>query len=142
MRLGVSHRARPGKGNLLKSRRSFAAALTEAVRDAALVGLGRGMLLFGGWTGNGAGGLWLNERCGCGEVRRRMGRRVPSETAIGASMPNIVPYIRKRVIWVKNAQRAVGLVDKIRIEWLGDLNAVVVSSDAQQIPAFENIGQA
>jgi hypothetical protein len=63
----VSHRARPGKGSLL-AQAQLAAALTKAVRDAALEVLGRGMLFLGGWTRNGGGGLWLSKRCRRGEV--------------------------------------------------------------------------
>ncbi len=105
--------------------------MTEAARDAALEVLGRGILLLGGWTGNGGGGLRLNERCGCGEVWRRIFHQALRGIAILALMPNTVPDIRQRVIWVKSAKRTIGLIGEIRIEWLGDLNAVVGSSDAQ-----------
>jgi hypothetical protein len=39
----MSHRAHPGKGNLLGAGALFSAALTGAARDAVLMGPGRGM---------------------------------------------------------------------------------------------------
>lgn len=101
------------------------------MRDAALEGLGRGMLLLGGWTGNGAGRLWLNKRSGRGEVWRRIFHRVLRGIAILALMSNIVPDIRKLVIWVKSAKRTVGLIGEIGIEWLDYFNTMTVGIDTQ-----------
>jgi hypothetical protein len=56
-------------------------------------------------------------------------------------MSDVVPDIRQRIIWVKNAQRAVGFIGETRIEWLAEVNAVLVGTSTQQISAFQNIGQ-
>jgi hypothetical protein len=66
-KVSLSHRARPGKGNLLAKQAQLAAALTKAVRDAALEVLGRGMLFLGGWPRNRAS-LGLSEWCERGEI--------------------------------------------------------------------------